>query len=372
VGTTVTKSFFNENWQEVESVTNNQVTSYVWGLRYIDDLVLREKGEERLYSLADPNWNVIAICDSTGDIQERYTYDAFGVIVYQSENFDEKIHSDYDWTYLYATRNFDFETGLYCNRNRYYHPTLGQFINPDPLRYNARDINFFRYVLNSPLGLVDPWGLVKCESTGITPISLGDTKGNSIPFGVFFGYRFSIDGVFEGQKCKNCCKDGSKVWDESVSLSVNFVAEGWVGGGGQLVWNDMMEDIDDRSVVGIEGYYGIKGSGSGSVSISGSGSTDKCNGKNSISFTPCGTLQIQVGITGGFRGSISVLGGWLHFVIAGEMFGNITLTIQSCFECTESGCSWKYSKPTGLFARMGVRVCFGACREVLLFNKRII
>jgi hypothetical protein len=77
VGTTVTKSFFNEKWQEVESVTNGQVTSYVWGLRYIDDLVLREKSEERLYSLADPNWNVIAICDISGNVQERYNYNAF-------------------------------------------------------------------------------------------------------------------------------------------------------------------------------------------------------------------------------------------------------------------------------------------------------
>jgi hypothetical protein len=55
VGTTVTKSFFNENRQEVESVTNDQVTSFVWGIRYIDDFVLREKGEEHLYSLADPS-----------------------------------------------------------------------------------------------------------------------------------------------------------------------------------------------------------------------------------------------------------------------------------------------------------------------------
>ncbi|MDR0610275.1 MAG: hypothetical protein LBG58_09215 [Planctomycetaceae bacterium] len=54
----VIKSFFNENWQEVESQTGSEITSYIWGLRYIDDLVLREKGIEKLYSLTDPNWNV--------------------------------------------------------------------------------------------------------------------------------------------------------------------------------------------------------------------------------------------------------------------------------------------------------------------------
>ncbi|MDR3111180.1 MAG: hypothetical protein LBU65_16045, partial [Planctomycetaceae bacterium] len=58
VGGVLTKSFYNENWQEVESVTGSEMTSYVWGVRYVDDLVLREKGSERIYSLADPNWNV--------------------------------------------------------------------------------------------------------------------------------------------------------------------------------------------------------------------------------------------------------------------------------------------------------------------------
>jgi hypothetical protein len=66
-----TKSFFNETWQEVESITNNQVTSYVWGLRYIDNLVLRENGEERLYSLTDPNWNVITLVNTSGSVVER-------------------------------------------------------------------------------------------------------------------------------------------------------------------------------------------------------------------------------------------------------------------------------------------------------------
>ena len=71
VGLVVTESFFNENWQELESVDSGLTTSYVWGVRYIDDLVLREKGQERLYSLADPNWNVVAITDAAGVVQER-------------------------------------------------------------------------------------------------------------------------------------------------------------------------------------------------------------------------------------------------------------------------------------------------------------
>jgi hypothetical protein len=72
VGKNTTKSFFNEDWQELESQTNSEITTYVWGLRYIDDLVLREKGKERLYSIADPNWNVVAIIDSAGDVKGNF------------------------------------------------------------------------------------------------------------------------------------------------------------------------------------------------------------------------------------------------------------------------------------------------------------
>ncbi|MDR2407486.1 MAG: RHS repeat-associated core domain-containing protein [Bacteroidales bacterium] len=159
VDSAVTKSFFNENWQEVESVTNNQVTSYVWGLRYIDDLVLREKGEERLYSLADPNWNVVAICDSTGDVQERYTYDAFGKRNVFDSNFTTKIGTDFNWNRAFTGQVLDLEIGLMLYRNRYYSTELGRFITRDPIGYNAEDVNIYRYVTNSTSNIQDAMGL---------------------------------------------------------------------------------------------------------------------------------------------------------------------------------------------------------------------
>jgi RHS repeat-associated protein len=159
VGTTVTKSFFNENWQEVESVTNEQITSYVWGLRYIDDLILREKDEERLYSLADPNWNVVAICDATGNIQERYTYDVFGKRKVFDENFTAKTDTEFNWNRAFTGQVLDSETGLMLYRERYYDVVFGRFISCDPLEYWTGDINLYRYVLNSPSIFCDSYGL---------------------------------------------------------------------------------------------------------------------------------------------------------------------------------------------------------------------
>ncbi|MDR1479482.1 MAG: RHS repeat-associated core domain-containing protein, partial [Planctomycetaceae bacterium] len=156
----VTKSFFNENWQELESQTGNEITSYVWGIRYIDDLVLREKGSEILYSLADPNWNVIAICDPTGNIQERYTYDAFGKQNICDANFNAKTTTDFNWNRTFTGQVLDSETGLMLYRNRFYHVGLGRFVNRDPIGYEGGDENLYRYVFNSAINLFDEYGLI--------------------------------------------------------------------------------------------------------------------------------------------------------------------------------------------------------------------
>jgi RHS repeat-associated protein len=50
--------------------------------------------------------------------------------------------------------------GLYDYRNRTYSPTLGRFLQTDPIRFDARDANLYRYVSNNPVNWVDPDGLL--------------------------------------------------------------------------------------------------------------------------------------------------------------------------------------------------------------------
>ena len=74
INNVVTESFFNINWRELEYTEPGAafpLTTYVWGLRYIDDLVLRERDTEKLYSLADPNWNVVCLADALGSLNVR-------------------------------------------------------------------------------------------------------------------------------------------------------------------------------------------------------------------------------------------------------------------------------------------------------------
>jgi RHS repeat-associated protein len=163
VDSVVTTSFFSDEWQELESVTSGQTTVFVWGLRYIDDLVCRERGGERLYSLADPNWNVVAITDDSGTVVERMRYDAFGKVTWLDAAFATKANSAYAWNRTFTGQVLDSETGLMLYRNRFYHTGLGRFITRDPIGYEAGDSSLYRYLGNRPIDLLDPMGLIYCS-----------------------------------------------------------------------------------------------------------------------------------------------------------------------------------------------------------------
>jgi RHS repeat-associated protein len=120
---------------------------------------LREKGIEILYSIADPNWNVVALINVFGSVSERMKYDAFGKVTWLDAAFGVKNASDYSWSRTFTGQVLDGETPLMLYRNRYYSVTLGRFVNRDPVGYEGNDVNFLRYVLNQSIRSMDYNGL---------------------------------------------------------------------------------------------------------------------------------------------------------------------------------------------------------------------
>ena len=79
VGSETRLFYYNNAWQCVEEyVGSNCDMRYVWGLRYIDDLVTYRKGSTDYNVLQDANWNVVALTNTAGVVQERYAYSPFG------------------------------------------------------------------------------------------------------------------------------------------------------------------------------------------------------------------------------------------------------------------------------------------------------
>ena len=66
---------------------------------------------------------------------------------------------------LFASRQFDAETGLYYHRARYLDPTTGRWTTQDPMGFSAGDANLYCYVGNRATLATDPSGLI-CRQVG--------------------------------------------------------------------------------------------------------------------------------------------------------------------------------------------------------------
>jgi RHS repeat-associated protein len=141
---------------------------WIWDLRYIDAVVLRDENkdgdtsctgasDQRLYYTQDPNWNTTALVNAAGVVQERYTYDAYGAVTVLNGAWGAQTVA-YNNEIRFAGYRQDAETGLYLARNRYYHPTLGRWTRRDPISYEAGS-SLYRYCWDNPGNFVDSMGL---------------------------------------------------------------------------------------------------------------------------------------------------------------------------------------------------------------------
>jgi len=153
-------------WQVVEARVESSLDAerhFVWGLRHVDDIVLRDRDinsdgtlDERFYGMQDANWNVTSVSNANGSIQERYNYDAYGSSTALTPTFAYRGASSFDCETRYAGYYFDSGSGLLVARHRYLHSSLS-WLHRDPLRF-IDGSNLYEYVRSGPPTRVDPSG----------------------------------------------------------------------------------------------------------------------------------------------------------------------------------------------------------------------
>jgi RHS repeat-associated protein len=179
-----TKSlYYSSSWQVLEEDWSGAMqVQYVWSAVYVDAMVERDRGSERLYVLEDGNWNVTALVSTSGVVQERYVYDPYGQATILDPNWNVRSNSSFAWVYLHQGGRYDTATGLYSFRNRDYSPVLGRWTELDPLTYQGGTANFYEYNGDQPPTAIDP--------TGLDFIALADRLVNAP---IYVGYHYSLE-----------------------------------------------------------------------------------------------------------------------------------------------------------------------------------
>jgi RHS repeat-associated protein len=133
----------------------------------------------RTYYHAQALGSVVEVTDANQNTIVSYRYDPYGGLTITRGGAPQST-DPLNQHWAFTGRYYDEETGLYYFRARYYSPSLGRFVQRDPLGY-AMGPNLFEYAHSAPTNFVDPTGLGEKKETPPRPydatgITMGETE----------------------------------------------------------------------------------------------------------------------------------------------------------------------------------------------------
>lgn len=164
--------YYYAGWQLIDEQDNsgNLVARYVYGAG-LDEVVRMWRNGNYYRYLYDGLGNVSEITGDAGGRWESYLYDVYGnPRVIRNNNGAIISASAIGNRIMFNGRDRDPDTGLYNYRYRYYSPSLGRFVQKDPIGIIGSDFNLYRYVVNNPVNYRDQLGLfVNVENPIVNP-----------------------------------------------------------------------------------------------------------------------------------------------------------------------------------------------------------
>ncbi len=139
------------------------IVKYVYG----DDLISQEREGAVSYYHYDGTGSTRALTDTDENITDTYDYDAFGNIISKTGTTINE--------FLFTGEQYDFNTGFYNLRARWYNPYIGRFLSADKYSgtmYDPRTLHKYTYCGNDPVNNIDPSGyaftLIELSITVVT------------------------------------------------------------------------------------------------------------------------------------------------------------------------------------------------------------
>ncbi len=119
---------------------------------YLGDqlLAMIKPGEAAYYFHNDHLGTPQVLTNESQTIAWKAAYTPFGEAVISVQTVENP--------FRFPGQYYDQETGVHYNYFRYYDPTTGRYVTPDPIGL-VGGINLFRYTRNNPINFIDPLGL---------------------------------------------------------------------------------------------------------------------------------------------------------------------------------------------------------------------
>ena len=224
---------------ELNGSNNTVLSTYVWGLDLsgtvwgaegVGGLLMVREGSKTYFPAYDGNGNVSALLDSAdGSLDAKYEYGAFG----ETLRVSGTAIAD-DNPFRFSTKYTDTESGLVYYGFRYYSPSLGRFLNRDPLG-EAGGSNLYGFVENDPvngwdyLGLTDWMGGTCADYEavfGFSCLSLSPLGSTSTPkdiclihFSIPLNTSLSSSRIWKSESRSSLCKRSAQPMKQSKETS---------------------------------------------------------------------------------------------------------------------------------------------------------